>query len=175
MLEKEFKSIQCRVGLDLLKKFQGVEREQKWFEQECQVCHYQPEDRMTPFLSTSLFIVNSGNRNLQEVLMNHFKQKETLQMRCACVPHKQNSNVFKQTCVSEEPRYLLIELRRYFTRDDPKSTNTIFPNHSIFINPEGRKYELTSIIDHDGSKISGGHYTALLFDGASWTRASECI
>ena len=172
VLEKEFKAIQADAGLALLYNFQGVELEAKWFEIECNKCHYRPENRETPFLNLSLFIVNSGNNSLQNVIDSHYQQLETLQMRCACVPFKINSNVFKQTQVVKEPMFLLIELRRYFTREDPKSANTIHADQQIFIKSDGMKYQLTSVIDHEGKTISGGHYTSLIFDGTTWTKAS---
>ena len=175
VLEKEFKLINSTSGLDLLNKFHGIEQTEKWFEKECKICHYKPENRSVPFFNLTLFIVDCGNKNLQNLIDDHFHQLETLQMRCACVPHKPNSNVFKKTHVDKEPKYLVIELRRYLTREDSKSTNTIHADQQIFLKSHGNKYELASVIDHDGLSISGGHYTAQVYDGKCWTNASEFV
>ena len=68
--------------------------------------------------------------------------------------------------------FLLIELRRYFTRDEPKSTNIIYADQQIVLKSDGMKYRLTSVIDHEGKSISGGHYKSFIFDGTAWTKAS---
>ena len=188
LLQEEF----IKLGFDnfIRNNFQSSEIIKKRFISSegngaCPNCHTLPDERTDKKIVFSLPLPEGarGSISLENLIKEYYTEKLQPPMRCTkCCPDHgvkcDSSSICNKVFDYTEKReieqnadYLLIQLMR-FNNAEQKLGVTVIPEDILTLpgrdGSDGDKYQIVSIVDHQGDNMRSGHYVIQTISNNSW-------
>ncbi|CAG5110151.1 Oidioi.mRNA.OKI2018_I69.chr2.g4582.t1.cds [Oikopleura dioica] len=114
----------------------------------------------------------SGSSSIEECI-EEFQKSETLsdEDQPFCDACQKKCDMTKTLRISRIPKVLLLHLKRFSSKSKDSSLIK-FPVSSPLL-LDSSKFQLSSVINHEGKSTSSGHYVASVKDNGSWFSISD--
>ena len=175
VLAGEFERNNCDAGRSLISQFYGSENLSFEFAEVCSVCDYRPDDKSEEFNILSLDVTSCADDDkLSEIIQKHFETPDLREMKCKC-PHSNNEEIRVTSNITQPPKFLLIELRRYkIIAGDQVKVQQRLVLDEVLKNISGEDYKILAVVNHKGNTIQSGHYvTNVLADDNNWYHVDD--
>ena len=130
----------------------------------CSNC-FQVSTRSDPFTTLCLPLMTADSAMSISALIRSFCSNERVPYRCERCQVSGESD--KQTSVENWPAVLVIALKRFRWERGRSEKNKVLVQCPMQVDL-GCAYSLQATVEHRGSSVNSGHYTAHVFDGRNW-------
>ena len=140
----------------------------------CPNCHQHFSQREDVFevLSVNIPQDSKDGISLQSILNKELGSSPIIDCKCSNCDHE--GQIIEYKTLTKAPEILIVKLLRY-DHNQVKNMTYIVPEDTIHLQDGTIQYELSSLIDHKGSFISGGHWIVHRKDLCGWTTCNDTL